>query len=220
MLQKIGAPKTIMRIALGWGVVSILLAFVREEWQFYALRFLQGAFEAGLQPGVILFLTFWLPAHRRGKAMAIFMSASAMSLMIGSPMAGFIMDSLNGVLDLAGWQWLFIVEGIPSVVVGFAAVFILTNKPINAKWLSTQEKEHVAFELAVENTTLGDRDHSFWSSLCKASTWVLILTFFCIVAGDATLTFYGPSLVKPSALPISPPWAGSCPPSTPAAGLA
>jgi MFS family permease len=196
LLQKIGAPKTIMRIALGWGVVSVLMAFIREEWQFYVLRFLQGAFEAGLQPGVILFLTFWLPAHRRGKAMAVFMSASAMSLMIGSPLAGFIMDSFNGLFHLAGWQWLFIVEGIPSVIVGIAAVFVLTNKPINAKWLSPQEREHVAFELAVENTTLGARDHSFWSSLRKPNTWVLILTFFCIVAGNATLTFYGPSLVK------------------------
>lgn len=196
LLQKIGAPKTIMRIAMGWGIVSILMAFVQEEWQFYTLRFLLGAFEAGLQPGVILFLTFWLPAHRRGKAMAIFMSASAMSLMIGSPLAGFVMDTFNGSLNLAGWQWLFIIEGIPSVVVGICAVFILTNKPINAKWLSPTEKEHVAYELAVENTTLGDRDHNFWASLRKPSTWILILTFFCIVAGNATLTFYGPSLVK------------------------
>lgn len=196
LLQKIGAPKTIMRIALGWGVVSMLMAFVQEPWQFYSLRFLQGAFEAGLQPGVILFLTYWLPAHRRGKAMAFFMSASAMSLMIGSPLAGIIMDNFNNFLNLAGWQWLFLIEGFPSVVVGVAAVFILTDKPVNAKWLSPVEREHVAVELAAEEVALGEREHNFWSSLRQPSTWVLILTFFCIVAGNATLTFYGPSLVK------------------------
>lgn len=196
LLQKIGAPKTIMRIALGWGVVSMLMAFVEESWQFYLLRFLQGAFEAGLQPGVILFLTFWLPAHRRGKAMAFFMSASAMSLMIGSPMAAVIMDNFNNVLNLHGWQWLFLIEGFPSVVVGIAAIFILTDKPVNAKWLSPIEREHVAVELAAEEIALGDREHKFWSSLRQPSSWVLILTFFCIVAGNATLTFYGPSLVK------------------------
>ena len=196
LLQKIGAPKTIMRIALGWGVVSMLMAFVHDPWQFYTLRFLQGAFEAGLQPGVILFLTFWLPAHRRSKAMAFFMSASAMSLMIGSPMASIIMDNFNNMLNLSGWQWLFLIEGFPSVVVGVAAVFILTDKPANAKWLSIEERGHVAMELAAEAQALGDREHKFWSSLRKPSSWVLILTFFCIVAGNATLTFYGPSLVK------------------------
>lgn len=196
LLQKIGAPKTIMRIALGWGIVSMLMAWVQEPWQFYTLRFLLGAFEAGLQPGVILYLTFWLPAHRRGKAMAIFMSASAMSLMVGSPLAGFIMDRFSGFLDIAGWQWLFLVEGFPSIVVGLAALFILTDKPGNARWLSAAEKEHVAFELAAEEQALGSREHKFWSSLRQPSSWVLILTFFCIVAGNATLTFYGPSLVQ------------------------
>lgn len=196
LLQKIGAPRTIMRIALGWGVVSMLMAFVIEPWQFYVLRFLQGAFEAGLQPGVILYLTFWLPAHRRGKAMAFFMSASAMSLMIGSPMAAIIMDSFNNFLNIAGWQWLFLVEGFPSIVVGIAAIFILTDRPANAKWLSTAERAHVAQELQLEASTLGEREHNFWSSLRKSSSWILILTFFCIVAGNATLTFYGPSLVK------------------------
>ncbi|MDP5226739.1 MULTISPECIES: MFS transporter [Arthrobacter] len=196
LLQKIGAPKTIMRIALGWGVVSVLMAFVHDPWQFYVLRFLQGAFEAGLQPGVILFLTYWLPAHRRGKAMAFFMSASAMSLMIGSPLAGFLMNAFNNVGGLANWQWLFIVEGIPSVIVGILAVFVLTNKPAQAKWLSETEKEHIAAELAQEAEVLGHREHKFWSSLRKPSSWVLILTFFCIVAGNATLTFYGPSLVQ------------------------
>ncbi|OFI37113.1 MFS transporter [Arthrobacter sp. SW1] len=196
LLQKIGAPKTIMRIALGWGVVSVLMAFVQEEWQFYTLRFLLGAFEAGLQPGVILFLTYWLPAHRRGKAMAVFMSASAMSLMIGSPLAGSIMNAFDGSLAMHGWQWLFIVEGIPSIIVGILALFILTDRPGNAKWLSADEKEHIRYELASEQSTLGHRDHNFWVSLRKPITWVLILTFFCIVAGNATLTFYGPSLVK------------------------
>ena len=121
LLQKFGAKKTIMRITIGWGVVCVLMAWVKTPLQFYALRFLMGAFEAGLQPGVILYLTYWLPAHRRGKALAFFVSASALSLMFGSPIAAYLMEALGGVGGFRGWQWLFVIEGIPSIVAGAAA---------------------------------------------------------------------------------------------------
>jgi MFS family permease len=196
LLEKIGAPKTIMRIALGWGVVSVLMAWVTEPWHFYVLRFLQGAFEAGLHPGIILFLTYWLPAHRRGKAMAICMSASPLAMLIGSPLAGYIMTYTDGMLEHAGWQWLFILEGAPSLVLGALAYFVLTDRPHNARWLSPAEKEHVAYELAAEAATLGGREHSFGQALRTRSTWILILTLFCIITGNAALSFYGPSLVE------------------------
>lgn len=196
LLQRIGAPKTIMRIAIGWGVTCLLMAFVVSPWQFYLLRFLMGAFEAGLQPGVILYLTYWLPAHRRGKALAFFISASALSLMLGSPIAAFIMSHFDGVAGHSGWQWLFIIEGIPSIIAGFAAYFILSDKPENANWLSAAEKQHVHEEMASEDRTLSHREHNVWKSLGSPSMWALISIFFCIVAGNATLVFYGPSLVK------------------------
>ena len=196
LLQKFGATKTIMRITMGWGVMCVLMAWVTEPWQFYTLRFLMGAFEAGLQPGVILYLTFWLPAHRRGKALAFFVSASAISLMVGSPLAAYVMEIFNGVGGYKGWQWLFIVEGIPSVIMGIAAYFYLTDSPRKSAWLTEQQKQHVEFELAAESKALGDREHKVWASLRDPKLWVLILTYFCIVAGNATLVFYGPSVVK------------------------
>ncbi|MER6988823.1 MFS transporter [Saccharopolyspora hirsuta] len=196
LLQKIGAPKTIMRIALGWGAATVLMAFITEPWHFYVLRFLQGAFEAGLHPGLILYLTFWLPAHRRAKAVAIFMSASPLAMLVGSPLAGYIMTCTDGVLGIADWQWLFIIEGLPSIALGVLAVFLMTDKPDNAKWLSPVEREHVAHELASESADLSGREHKFSAALRTRTVWILVLTLFCIITGNATLSFYGPSLVE------------------------
>ncbi|MDB5850966.1 MAG: transporter [Rhodoferax sp.] len=196
LLQKIGAKKTIMRITIGWGIVCVAMAWVKTPTQFYVLRFLMGAFEAGLQPGVILYLTYWLPAHRRGKALAFFVSASALSLMLGSPIAAYVMAALNGVGGYQGWQWLFIAEGIPSIVAGLVAWFLLSDSPAKASWLSAREKAHVEGELAVEARAMGDREHSFMASLRNPRVWVLIMVFFCIVAGNATLVYYGPSVVR------------------------
>lgn len=196
LLHKFGAKKTIMRITIGWGVTGILMAWVQTPMQFYVLRFLMGAFEAGLQPGVILYLTYWLPAHRRGKALAFFVSASALSLMLGSPIAAYLMETFHGVANHAGWQWLFIIEGIPSVLAGIAAYFLLSDTPAKAPWLSAREKQHVAEELKAEEASLGQREHSFWASMRNPRVLMLILIFFCIVAGNSTLVFYGPSIVK------------------------
>ena len=196
LLQKIGAKKTIMRITIGWGLVCIAMAWVKTPLQFYVMRFLMGAFEAGLQPGVILYLTYWLPAHRRGKALAFFVSASALSLMLGSPIAAYLMSAFEGVGGHKGWQWLFIIEGIPSVLAGLAAWFLLSDSPRQAKWLTPREQGHIETELAAEARALGDREHSFWASMRNPRIWVLILIFFCIVAGNATLVYYGPSIVR------------------------
>lgn len=196
LLEKIGGRKTIMRIAIGWGVVSVLMAFVTAPWQFYSLRFLLGAFEAGLQPGVLLFLTYWIPAHRRAKAMGFFLSASAMSLMIGSPLAAYIMTHMDQVGMFHGWQWLFILEGIPSILCGILVWWILTDKPNKAGWLTEREKADVQFELAQEEKALGHREGSAWGSLKRPPMWILIAIYFGIVAANATLTFYGPSLVS------------------------
>lgn len=196
LLEKIGAPKTIMRIALGWGVVSVMMAWVTEPWHFYVLRFLQGAFEAGLHPGIILYLTYWLPRHRRGKAIAICMSASPIALLVGSPLAGYIMKYTDGILGHTDWQWLFILEGAPSILLGVLAYFLLTDRPKNATWLSDEERAHVDYELAVDAADLGGRVHSLKGALRQRTTWILICTLFCIICGNAAMAFYGPSLVQ------------------------
>lgn len=196
LLQKIGAPKTLMRIGLGWGVATLLMAFVTQPWHFYVLRFLQGAFEAGLHPGLILYVTFWLPIHRRAKAIAILMSASPIAQLIGGPLAAYIMTSTSGALDISGWQWVFLIEGVPAIVLGALTLYFVTDRPANADWLSATEKEHVRFELELEQQSGEHRQHSLIAAVRNPTMGVLTLTLFCILWGNNAISFFGPSLVK------------------------
>jgi len=194
LLQKIGAKKTIMRITLGWGAVSILMMFASTPELFYVLRFLLGVFEAGFYPGIILYLTYWFPANRRAKAFGMFMSASAFAGVIGGPIAGWIMTSMGGVWGLAEWQWVFIIEGIPSIILGIVTLFYLTDRPHQAKWLTVEERAFVQSEL--DNEVHGDeKQHSMLGALKGKTIWLFILIFFCIIAANSSLTFYGPTLV-------------------------
>ena len=196
LLQKIGARKTIMRITIGWGLTSIAMMFVKTSGMFYFLRFLLGVFEAGFYPGIILYLTFWFPNDRRAKAFGMFMSASAFAGVIGGPLAGAIMTNLNGVNGWAGWQWVFLIEGIPSVIAGIATYFYLTDKPEQAHWLTKRERNLVHADLARDAASLGHREHSLLASLKDGKIWLMILIYFCIIAANSSLTFYGPTLVK------------------------
>ncbi len=196
LLQRIGAKKTIMRITIGWGITSIVMMFVKTPAMFYFLRFLLGAFEAGFYPGIILYLTFWFPNDRRAKAFGMFMSATAFAGVIGGPLAGWIMASLNGVNGWAGWQWVFLLEGIPSIIAGFVTYFYLTDKPEQANWLTARERDLVHADLERDAKSLGQREHSMLASLKDSKIWLLILIFFCIIAANSSLTFFGPTLVK------------------------
>lgn len=196
LLQKIGAKKTIMRITIGWGLTSIAMMFVKTPEMFYFLRFLLGVFEAGFYPGIILYLTFWFPNDRRAKAFGMFMSASALAGVIGGPLAGFIMTTFNGVNGWQGWQWVFLLEGIPSVIAGFVTWFYLTDKPEQASWLTRRERDLVHADLERDAKTLGHREHSMLASLKDSKIWLMILIYFCIIAANSSLTFYGPTLVK------------------------
>lgn len=196
LLQKIGARKTIMRITIGWGLTSIAMMFVKTPEMFYFLRFLLGVFEAGFYPGIILYLTYWFPNDRRAKAFGMFMSASAFAGVIGGPLAGWIMTSLNGVNGWTGWQWVFLLEGIPSVLAGIVTCFYLTDRPEQATWLSAQERQLVRDDLERDHKACGHREHSMLKSLRDSKIWILIAIYFCIVAANSSLTFYGPTLVK------------------------
>ncbi|MBL8352235.1 MAG: MFS transporter [Burkholderiaceae bacterium] len=196
LLQKIGAKKTIMRITIGWGLTSIAMMFVKTPEMFYFLRFLLGVFEAGFYPGIILYLTYWFPNDRRAKAFGMFMSASALAGVIGGPLAGWIMTSLNGANGWAGWQWVFLLEGIPSVIAGIVTYFYLTDKPEQAHWLTARERQLVHDDLERDHKSLGDREHSMLACLRDSKIWILIAIYFCIIAANSSLTFYGPTLVK------------------------
>jgi len=196
LLQKIGAKKTIMRITIGWGLTTIATMFVTSPTMFYCLRFLLGVFEAGFYPGIILYLTYWFPNDRRAKAFGMFMSASAIAGVIGGPLAGTIMTSLNGVNGLQGWQWVLLLEGVPSVLMGFITWFYLTDRPEQAQWLSAPERQLVHDDLERDAKAMGNREHSILASLRDGKIWLLILIYFCIIAANSSLTFYGPTLVK------------------------
>src|SRR5262245_4063218 len=131
-LARIGARKTIARITILWGLTSIATMFVKTATGFYILRFLLGTFEAGLFPGVILYLTYWFPARRRAQMVAGFMTATAASAVVGGPISGWIMSAMGGRAGLANWQWLFVLEGIPSIVLGLLALAVVVDKPAQA----------------------------------------------------------------------------------------
>jgi MFS family permease len=196
LLTRIGARKTIARITIGWGITSILMVFVKTTTTFYALRFLLGVFEAGFYPGIILYLTYWYPTARRARAFGLFMSASAFAGVIGGPLAGGILTGLNGAMGWSGWQWLFVIEGAPSVVAGIVTLFYLTERPEDANWLSTEQRRLVADDLELDRSSIGEREHRVLAAMADPKLWLLILIFFCIVAANSTLTFWGPTAVK------------------------
>ena len=196
LLQRIGAKKTIMRITIGWGLTSIATMFVTTPGMFYFLRFLLGVFEAGFYPGIILYLTYWFPSDRRAKAFGMFMSASAFAGVIGGPLAGTIMTTMHGVNGWSGWQWVLLLEGIPSVIAGFVTWFYLTDRPEQAHWLSERERQLVHDDLERDQRALGDRPHGMFDALRHGRIWLLILIVFCVIAANSALTFYGPTLVK------------------------
>jgi D-galactonate transporter len=196
LLQRIGAKKTIMRITIGWGIVCVATMFVKTPAMFYFLRFLMGVFEAGFYPGIILYLTYWYPSERRAKAFGIFMSASAIAGVIGGPLAGGIMNNLHGLNGWAGWQWVFLIEGIPSILAGFVTWFYLTDRPEQAHWLTAEQRRLVHEDMARDSKALGHREESLIASLKDRRMWLLILIFFCIIAANSSLTFFGPSVVK------------------------
>lgn len=196
MLQKIGAKKTLMRITLGWGTTCVAMMFARTPEAFYVLRFIMGAFEAGFLPGVIVYLTYWYPSDRRAKVFSLITAASALSSVVGGPLAGNILNLMGGVGGLASWQWVFLIEGTPTILAGIATYFFLTDHPKDAKWLTTREKQLVAAELERDHKALGQREHSILAALKDTRLWLFVLIYFCIVAANATLNFYGPSIVK------------------------
>ncbi|MFE1951235.1 MFS transporter [Streptomyces sp. NPDC059524] len=196
LLQKIGAKKTLMRITIGWGLTSVAMVFATTPAVFYSLRFLLGVFEAGFYPGIILYLTYWFPAKRRAKAFGTFMSASAFAGVLGGPLAGWIMNTFDGVSGLNGWQWVFIVEGTPSVLAGFVVWFYLTDRPHQATWLTVEEREAIAADLAADDSAVEGREHSMLQSLKSGRIWQFIAIFFCVISANSALTFFGPTLVQ------------------------
>jgi len=193
LLTRIGARRTIMRIMIAWGLVSSSMMFVQTPQQFYIARFLLGVFEAGFFPGIILYLTFWFPARLRGSVIAVFMSAIAIAGVLGGPLSGWIIGAMDGVHGLHGWQWMFLLEGSPAIVLGILAALLLIDRPEDAKWLSAEERARIAQE--VEAPVAGS-SHRLGAVLRDPRVYALALVYFSVMAGLYILGFWLPGMIK------------------------
>src|ERR1700732_3259723 len=150
VLDKVGARIWIARVMISWGLISGAMAFVQGPNSFYTLRFLLGAAEAGFFPGIILYLSYWFPARQRAAVTAIFMAAAPLSTVLGSPVSGALLE-MHGLLGLAGWQWMFIIEAVPAVFLGVVVLFYMTDRPEQAKWLRDDERTWLVSALNTES---------------------------------------------------------------------
>lgn len=197
MLEKIGARTTIMRIMVLWGIVSAAMCLISSPGQFYAARFLLGVMEAGFFPGIILYLTYWYPSHRRGQILAIFLSATAVSGVISAPLSAWLMSSLDGVYGMKGWQWMFLVEGTPSILFGIIAYFYLSDGPGSAGWLTDQEKRVITEDIAAEQKARsGLKPESRFAVFLDARVYLISFVYFAMASAFAVFVFWFPSMVK------------------------
>ena len=194
LLKKFGARMWIARIMISWGVISGCMIFVKGEWSFYAMRFLLGLAEAGFFPGVIYYLTLWYPSRLRSTRTAWFVAAIAVSGVVGNPISGWIMDVLSGAMKLAGWQWLFLSEGIPSILVGFLVIFYLDSSIAEAKWLTPEEKALLARNLEAEDKH--KTEHKLVDAFTSGKVWVLCGIYFTLMIGLYGIAFWLPTIVK------------------------
>jgi D-galactonate transporter len=196
MLHKVGARIWICRVIVTWGIVSALTALVRTPMQFYTARLLLGVAEAGFFPGMILYLTYWFPAHRRAAMVALLMAGNPVSGIIGGPLSGFILHRFAGSKGIAGWQWLFILEAIPAILLGAVIFFFLDNRVAEAKWLSEHERAVVAAEIHEESVS---KTHvSIRSVFTSRRIWLLGAIFFGMEMGSYAIGFWQPTIIRQS----------------------
>ncbi|HCA5015432.1 TPA: MFS transporter [Acinetobacter baumannii] len=199
VLHKVGARRWIARIMITWGILSGCFAFVQTEWQFYTLRFLLGVAEAGLAPGLLLYLTYWFPSYRRARMTVLWFIAIPISGMIGGPLSGLIMDRMSGVHGWFGWQWMFVIEAIPTVVVGLLVLAVLKDSVQDANWLTQDEKNLVKQELAQDNQHK-EGHASVKEFIADKRLWLLAGIYFCVVMGQYAITFWLPTLIRNSGI--------------------
>jgi MFS transporter, ACS family, tartrate transporter len=196
LLHKIGARIWIARILITWGIVATLTGFVHTVHQLYIVRFLLGFAEAGYFPGIALYLTYWFPQREQARALGILIAANPVTNILGSPVSGLILDYVHW-LGVSSWRWLLILEGIPAIVFGFLTYFLLANRPSEAKFLATDEKEWIRAELGrEEQQKLEHRRYSAFQALASGRVWYLILIDFGMMIGLISLISWAPLLVK------------------------
>ncbi|MBO9536521.1 MFS transporter [Herbaspirillum sp.] len=195
LMHKVGARIWIARIMITWGILSAVFMFVQNATQFYILRFLLGLAEAGFYPGIILYLTYWFPSHRRAKVIAVFMSGIPVAGILGNPLSGWIMDAFHQNGGLEGWQWMFLIEAIPAVLIGLVTLLYLDNDVKSAKWLSDDEKKMLQADIDGDQKGK-ESGHGFGAIVKDGRVWLMCLIYFAFVMGQYGLTLWMPTLVK------------------------
>lgn len=197
LMKRIGARRWIARIMISWGLISAATMAARDVWSFYALRILLGIAEAGFFPGIIYYISHWFPDRQRARMTAFFMLAISVSSLIGNPISGWIMDHMNEVLGLRGWQWLFLLEGIPTVLIGFTVLYYLDDAPQDARWLADDQREWLIQRMAEEDR-LRRKQHGpdKWQAMLQPRVWLLIVTYFSVAIGANAGGAYFPTLVQ------------------------
>lgn len=194
MLYRFGARRWLSRIMITWGVIAMAMLFVRTPMQFYAARFLLGVAEAGFFPGIIYYIFQWYPAAMRARAISRFYIAFPISTVVMGSLAGALM-SLQGRLSLAGWQWLFLVEALPAILLGIAFFYLLPDGPRDASWLS--EAERIAILTAVAHDTVAAPQHQSTAPAFRdARVWLIGMVFLCVQAGNSVYSFFAPAIVN------------------------
>lgn len=198
MLAKIGFRKTLLRIMLLWAVCSVLLAIMTSPNSYYFARCLLGAAEAGLFPGVLLYLTYWVPAARRASFTAVFMAAIPLSGVISGPLSGMIMHSMDGWHGLKGWQWLFLIEGAPALLFAIVVFFFLKDTPASAPWLSVRERNLIEADLEADRSRSGGGHHSFMDALRSPRFYLLVGMGVALLASASNISFWLPTIIQRS----------------------
>lgn len=195
LVEKWSARKWLARIIVSWGLICVLTGLIQDTTQFYIARFLLGAAEAGFFPGVIVYLSHWFPYESRAKAVAMFMTAVPVASIVGSPLSGAIL-SINW-FGVDGWRWVFILEGIPAVVLGIVTIFYLTDRPKDAKWLEPEERAWITEELEREKQVRkASGGQSIWLALRNRNVILMTLCYFCAITSAYGFNFWLPTIVK------------------------
>ncbi|MEG1709129.1 MAG: MFS transporter [Acinetobacter sp.] len=196
ILHKVGARIWIARVMLTWGLIAGGMAFVESSTSFYVMRFLLGVAEAGFFPGIILYLTYWFPARHRAGVIAMFMAAAPIAVAIGSPISAALLG-MDGIMGLAGWQWMFIIEAIPAVILGVVVFFYMTDRPEKATWLKEDERNWLIKTMREEDVGKGStQHHSILRGLINPRVLALALVYFGTSAGLYTLSIWAPQMIK------------------------
>lgn len=194
LMRRFGARKTMARIMILWGMASAATMLVRTPGEFYLVRFLLGAFEGGFYPGLVLYLTYWYPARRRGRVLSILVAATALSGLIGGPLSGWIIHTLHQAKGLAGWQWMFLLQGLPTVLCGIAALRLLPDGPHAASWLSHEERNILVASLDQAHRIGAQRGTI--AEIISPKVWGLCFGWFTLMCGAYVVNFWIPAIIR------------------------